>query len=257
MRFLEEEIDLWFTSIVEKAVQKFKKKIIYSKVDLKQVLFEQLTGLSIEKQHIERVLEEVGIEDVKVFARRLRELSKPMLIAANKIDLPKAPENYEKLKKEFPHYIIIPTCAEGEIALKKASRSGLIEYEEGDGFRILKDERLNERQREALRYIKERVIDKFGSTGVQQALNDAVFKLLKYIVVYPVANATKLTDTKGNVLPDAFLVPSGTTLKEFAYKIHTDIAERFIGGIDARTKRKLSADYVLRHNDVVEILFRK
>ena len=185
----------------------------------------------------------------------LRKISKPILIAANKIDLPGAKQNFERLKKEFPEYIIIPTSAESEVALRKAAEQNLIEYEVGDGFRIKQPSLLNEKQKKALEYIKRNVIDIFGSTGVQKALNEAVFNLLDYIVVYPVANSTKLTDTKGNVLPDAILVRRGTTLKEFASLIHTDMASKFIGGIDARTKKRLGADYVLKNNDVIEIVF--
>jgi len=88
-------------------------------------------------------------------------------------------------------------------------------------------------------------------------LNKAVFDVLDYIVVYPVADINKLTDKKKNVLPDAFLVKNGTTLKEFAFSVHSDIGEKFIGGLEAKTKRKLGANYSLQNNDVIEILFQK
>jgi hypothetical protein len=257
VEFLEEEIDLWFAGIIEKALRKFKRKVKYTKLDLKKVLAAQLTGLQITEQQIEEALRKVSLDNVREFATVLRKISKPILIAANKIDLDSSPDNYEKLKKVFDEYTIIPTCAQGEIALKKAANLGLVDYKIGDGFKILDESRLDEKQKEALKYIQERVISKYGSTGVQECLNKAVFDLLNYIVVYPVANADKLTDTKGNVLPDAFLIPKGTTLKEFAAKIHTDLAEKFIGGIDARTKKKLGADYELKNNDVIEVLFRK
>ena len=92
---------------------------------------------------------------------------------------------------------------------------------------------------------------------MQECLDKAVFDLLDYIVVYPVANINKLTDSKGNVLPDAILVPKGTKLKEFASKVHTDFADKFIGGIDFETKRKLGADYEVKNGEIIEILFGK
>lgn len=109
----------------------------------------------------------------------------------------------------------------------------------------------------ALETIKKEVIEKYGSTGIQDCLNKAVFELLNYIAVYPVADANKLTDKDGNVLPDVFLVPKGTTMKEFAFHVHTELGEKFICGIDARTKRRLAADYQLKNNDIVEIAFAK
>ena len=150
---------------------------------------------------------------------------------------------------------MVPTSAESEIALKKAEEKKLVNYKVGDGFEVIGN--LDVAQQKALEFIKREVIDKYSSTGVQECLNKAVFEILNYIAVYPVADANKLTDTSGSVLPDVFLVPSGTNLKDFAFKIHTDIGERFIGGLDARTKKKLSAEYIIKNNDVVEILFRR
>jgi len=256
VRFLTEEIDLWFAGIIEKALEKFKRISKFSKADLTEILTKQLTGLGVKKEEIKEILERVGIEDIRTFATELRKISKPMIIAANKIDIPEAEENLKKLKEEFPDLTIIPTSAAAEIALKTASKKGLIEYD-GSSFKIKDEEKLTEEQKEGLKLIEERVLKKYGSTGVQECLNRAVFDILDYIVVYPVANAEKLTDGKGNVLPDAFLVKKGTTLKEFAFIIHSDIGERFIGGLDVRTKKKLGADYVLKDGDVVEILFQK
>ena len=39
-------------------------------------------------------------------------------------------------------------------------------------------------------------------TGVQFAINVAVFKLLRMNAVYPVAEASKLSDKSGNIIPD-------------------------------------------------------
>lgn len=105
--------------------------------------------------------------------------------------------------------------------------------------------------------IQKEVIDKYGSTGIQICLNKAVFELLNYVAVYPVAEAGKLTDKNGNVLPDVYLVPKGTTALDLAFKIHTDIGKKFIGAIDARTKKKLGKEYLVKNNDVLEIITSK
>jgi hypothetical protein len=254
IEFLAEEIDLWFAGIIKKALEKFKRKLpTSSRTDLVQMLTDQLSGLEVKKEHIEQALEKTFIEDIDQFAKTIREISKPILIAANKIDLKPAQENFEELKEKFK--LLIPTSADAETALKKASQQELIDYLPGDGFEV--KGKLDEKQSKALEFIKKEVIDKYSSTGVQDCLDKAVFELLDYIVVYPVANANKLTDKDGKILPDAFLVPKGTTVKELAFIVHTELGEKFICGIDARTKRKLSADYELKNNDVVEIAFSK
>jgi len=227
-----------------------------SKVDLVDILTNQLTGLGIKKREIQETLDKVGIDDIEKFATELRSVSKPIIIAANKIDLVDSEENLKKMKKEFPDLTIIPTCAAAEIALKSAKDKGVIEYKD-NSFSIKDESKMDSKQKDGLKFIEENVLKKYGSTGIQECLNKAVFEVLDYIVVYPVADINKLTDKKKNVLPDAHLVKNGTTLKEFAFAIHSDIGEKFIGGLEAKTKRKLGADYPLKNDDVIEILFQK
>ena len=255
IEFLEREIDLWFASVIEKGIKKIGRMVEkVSKTDLVKILAEQLSGLEVKKEDIEKALEKASLSDTQNFARILRKISKPILIAANKIDLKEAQENFERLKDK---YNLVPTSAEAEIALKKAAEKNLIEYLPGNGFEIKDESKLDSNQLRVLNFIKKEIIEKYGSTGVQDCLNKAVFEILNYIAVYPVADSKKLSDSEGNILPDVFLVPKGITLREFAFKIHSEIGEKFICGIDARTKKKLSADYQLQNKDVIEIVFAK
>jgi hypothetical protein len=249
IKFLEDEIDFWFASKIERALDKFYKDRSPRKPKISDFLSQQLSGLQINKTQIEGALEKVSVENVLEFAKYLRKISKPILIAANKVDLKSAQENVERLKEK---YDLVPTSSDAEILLKKAHERGYIYYFPGNGFETVKE--LDEMQAQVLSKIKE-ILDKYGSTGVQQCLNKTIFEVLKMLVVYPVASSTKLSDKDGNVLPDAFLVPKGTKLREFAYKVHTEMGEKFICGIDARTKKRLSAGYELKNNDVVEIVF--
>jgi len=89
---------------------------------------------------------------------------------------------------------------------------------------------------------------------VQFALNTTVFKLLGMNVVYPVEDEDKFSDRKGNVLPDAFLVPHNASVSDLAVEIHTDLAKSMIYALDARTKIRLPTDYVLRDRDVLKIV---
>jgi len=259
--FLEREIDFWFASVIERALKKFERELAKAgEADLAEILFTQLTGLEVTKAHIEAALAQTGanldIKDAEKtlrFATALRKIAKPFVIAANKIDLSKAQENYERMKPA--HANMLPCSAEAEIALKRAAEKGVIDYLPGNGFTT--SEGTTPEQAKALEFIKMRIMAKYGSTGVQRCLDDAVFKLLDNIVVYPVANANKLSDTAGNILPDAMLVPRGTTVRELAFRIHTDIGNKFVCGVDVRTKRRLAATYVMKDKDVVEIMTSK
>jgi len=247
--FLEKEIDAWFASVVKKAVSKVGSLAGKSQSDFVELLYQQLSGLEVKKKDVQEVLNKVSYTDVERFASELRKISKPILIAANKIDLKEAQENFERLKDRYKH--IVPTSAEAEIALKKAAEKGLMDYTPGDGFEIKKE--LDERQKKAIEVIKG-LIEKYGSTGVQDCLNKAVFDLLGYIAVYPVEDENRLTDKSGNVLPDVFLMPPDSTALDLAFKVHTEIGEKFVCAIDVRTKKRLGKDYKLKNNDVIKIV---
>jgi len=250
IEFLEKEIDLWFAEIVDRAIKKLGAKAkMEDRDNLINALAEQLSGLSITRDHVGKAFDEIGISDVDKFAALIRKTSKPILIAANKIDL-----KFERLKEKFKGLIIVPTSAESEIALKKAAEKGLIEYN-GSKFDVKGN--LDDRQKNALEFIKSSVIEKYGSTGVQDCLNKAVFDLLNYIVVYPVEDENRLSDKNRNVLPDALLLPKGSTALDLAYSIHTTIGEKFISAIDVRTKKRIGKDYVLKDKDVIKIMFAK
>jgi ribosome-binding ATPase YchF (GTP1/OBG family) len=176
--------------------------------------------------------------------------SKPMIIAANKIDLPNSKKNFENLKKEFPNTMIIPCSADSELALREASKAELIEYLPGsDNFKI---KRVNEKQEQALKKIQKNVLDVYKNTGVQKIINASVFELLKYLAIFPAGS--KLKDSKGNVLPDCFLLPEGSTALDFAYFLHTDIGRGFIKAIDARSKKALGKNYILKNREGLEIV---
>ncbi|MBW2970641.1 TGS domain-containing protein, partial [Candidatus Woesearchaeota archaeon] len=192
--------------------------------------------------------------ELKQFAQQLRKTSKKMIIAANKADVPGADMNIRNLKKQFPDYLIIACSAESELALREAHKKGLIDYVPGyRDFKILKPGELTDKQNKALEFIQTNVLDKFGSTGVQDVINKAVFELLGYIALFPVATS-KLTDQKGNVLPDCLIVPGNINPREFAYKIHSDIGDKFIKAINLRTKLPVAKDSALNNLDVIEVV---
>lgn len=256
IRFLEDEIDLWFASIIKKNWEKVYGKIKFESKDLVKELAAKLSGLKISENNVNEAIKRAGLEgntdwgddDIKSFAINLRESSKPIIIAANKIDLDRG--DYERLKDD---YDMIPVCAEAELALREADMKGLISYVAGNReFEIVKE--MGPEQKKALGFIKENIMESYGNTGVQQSLNSAVFDVLKQIVVYPVENDSRLADKKDNVLPDSYLITEGATALDLAYKVHTDIGDRFIQAIDCKTKMKIGKDHVLKDEDVIKII---
>jgi ribosome-binding ATPase YchF (GTP1/OBG family) len=180
-----------------------------------------------------------------------------MVIACNKADIPVAEENYERLKKEFPDHMLVPCSAESELALREAAKHELIDYVPGEGDFSFRDEsKLNDKQRMALGFIRDNVLAKWGRTGVQTVLDKAVFDLLGYIAIFP-GGVNKLEDQHGNVLPDCFLLPEGSTALDFAYKIHSDLGDNFIRAVDVKTKMTVGKEHMLKHRDVVEIISGK
>ena len=260
IEFLEHEIVMWMYGIVSKNWVRLIRKVEAEHLDISKVLFDQLSGTGILIEDVIEALRTVNPnygkweeEDLIEFVRNLLNIAKPSLVIANKADLPGARENIERMQEKYPR--VIPTSAESELALMNATRAGLISYISGDSsFEILEKDKLNANQIKALEYIQTNILDVYGSTGIQEALNTAVFDLLDMIVVYPVGDEHKLTDQKGNVLPDAFLVPKGSTPREFAYIIHTDIGDKFMHAVDARKSMRIASDYELQDRDIIKIV---
>jgi len=267
-RFLEVEITMWIANILKRDWDRMARTVESggSGTDLLRQLEERLSGLSVKRGHIFDAIQKIGLnadkpaswseEEFLRFVDTLRRVAKPMLVAANKIDLPGAEENVERLKGEG--YFVVACSAEAELALRRTAEKEWTDYRPGDcNYNILKPDALTETQRGALQTIKERILTPFGTTGVQEAINAAYFRLLKCIVVYPVENIEKLSNHKGEVLPDAYIVPYCTTARQLAYIIHTELGDNFIYAIEARERKRIGEDHVLKDRDVISIVSAK
>jgi ribosome-binding ATPase YchF (GTP1/OBG family) len=259
--FLEKEINHWIKGILFKDWHKLSKQVEMSGTKLERIFAEKLTGLGITEGMIHAALRDANLGDkptqwtednLLTLSQHIRRNGKPMILAANKSEIA-SPENLENLSK-LEDYIVIPTCAEVELALRRAAKGGLIDYIPGDGsFKIKEGAELSEAHEKAFTKIQH-ILDKIGDTGVQKCVEEAVFKLLDLIVVYPVEDESHLTDKDGRVLPDAYLMKRGSTAVDLAYKVHTDLGKNFIRAIDARTKRVVGHDHELSDGDVIKIV---
>ena len=266
VKFLEHEITMWMANILRRDWPKIARTVESESRDLFTMLEERLSGLAIKRSHIFEAVRRATLnedkptawseEDFLKFVDTMRQIAKPMLIVANKIDIPEAEENLERLKKL--NYLVVPCCAEAELALRRASEKQLINYRPGDcNFKMESPEKLTEHQIRALETIREKILLKLGSTGVQDAINMAFFKLLSMITVYPVEDLEHIADHNGRVLPDAYLVPYGTTARQLAYIVHTELGESFIYAVEARERKRVGEDYILKDRDVISIVSAK
>lgn len=262
VRFLEQEIDYWIKGILDNNWQKLVREAKLSKKN-EDMLTTQFSGLGMTKDVIVKVLKELKLEEKNLadwteeerlsVCKKIRHIGKPIIIAANKCDLSTGWDNYQRLKKNFPEYVVIACSAEAEITMKGAAKANFIEYIPGDKTFTIKAE-LNTEQKKAMDIMKA-VCDKYDGTGIQKCLNAAVFDFLHYIAIFP--GGGDLIDSQGRLLPDCFLMPNTTRAIDFAFKLHSDIGNGFIKAIDYKTKQAVGKEHCLKHRDVIEIVFKK
>ena len=113
---------------------------------------------------------------------------------------------------------------------------------------------MSQKQINALNFIKKEIMGEYVRTGIQFAINVAVFKLLKMNSIYPVANEKNLTDKTGRVLPDLVLLKDGSTINDLAKEIHSDLTRGLLYAKDLRYNLRLPVDYQLRDRDVVSLI---
>jgi ribosome-binding ATPase len=261
IEFVENEFDLWICSLILKDWDKIVRESENLKQRIEFTISRRLSGLSISEKAVRNAIGTVGLikkplnwdkNDLLLLSKQIRRVSKPIIIAANKADLPSSDQNISKLKSLNRSFF---TCvSEAELLLKRALQKNLIYYLPGDSyFEVKNSDNFSIKQMNALNMVS-KVLKKFGSTGVQNILNYACFDILNNIVVYPVEDEFKFTDKKGNVLPDARIVSKNITAKELANLIHKELGKGFLYAIDAKSKQRIGAEHILKNNDIIKIV---
>jgi len=261
---IEEELNMWYQKILEGNRDKLKK-ITESDDDQANALTELYRGMGVKKSHVkdalrttkleEKDIENYDIQDSKKFSTELRRISKPTLIVANKIDVKGADKNFQRLRERYNDMIVVPASADSELSLRRAEQKELIKYSPGsEQFDILKANDLNQKQKDALDFIKSDIMGEYMRTGVQFAINVTVFKLLKMNSIYPVTIPEKLSDKKGRVLPDLILLKDGSTVVDLAREIHSDLTKGLLYAKDLRYNLRVPTNYQLRDRDVISLV---
>ena len=260
IQFVEEEFDLWVVSIIKRDMD--NRDLDSSGQSIVQVLKKRLSGLGVTEAALEKVVSKLNLQNKKFkswteqeildVCHNIRRDVKPVIIAANKADISTSQINLPRLTEKYAN--VVPCASELEMLLRKAVKNGFIHYLPGDSsFEIKENTPLSDKQKQALEIVST-FIKEHGSTGVQEVINLACFNLLEKIVVYPVEDDSKLSDKKGNILPEAYLLNKESTAKDLAHAVHEELGKGFLFAIDVRTKRRLGADHILKNNDVIKIV---
>jgi ribosome-binding ATPase YchF (GTP1/OBG family) len=256
--FVETELVQWLADVIGRNWEGVERRSRSPDFDLEATLTDVLSGLGASEAAVAGCLRVLDYpedpiqwtrEDRRALARELRARTKPLVLVGNKVDIapPELIERLQALDRPFQ-----PATAQGELALRKGAEAGIVRYDPGDeSFDVVGE--ASEDQLSGLEQIR-LVLETFGGTGVQAALNTAVYDLLDHIVVFPVENETRWTDSGGAVLPDAFLLPQGANPRDLAYAVHSDIGDGYLHAVDARSDRRIGEDHELEDGDVIKIV---
>jgi ribosome-binding ATPase YchF (GTP1/OBG family) len=256
--FVERELDLWLASVVGRNWEGVERRSRSPDFDLEAALADLLTGVGATAAEVQKALRGLDYpadpiqwtdDDRAALARAVRRLTKPIVVVANKADAAPEATLSRLLALDRP---VVPATAEGELALRRGAEAGAVRYDPGDErFDVVGE--VSGAQTEGLERVR-RVVEAHGGTGVQSALNAAVYDELDRVTVYPVQNETRWADGQGRVLPDAHLLARGSTPRDLAYAVHSDIGEGYLHAVDARSGRRIADDYELAEGDVVRVV---
>ena len=248
IEMVDNEIKKWIASII------LRSRYV-GKDDIADIIFKNVSGINIKYSTVKEVVKELNIKEINEdtalnMASLMMKKDKPILILCNKMDsVEDLEERIKKLKERF-HYDFMACSAAAELTIKEAEKSGFIRFKDNKIERL---KELSNDQEKAINII-EKIIKKYGGTGVREALNHLVFELKGYKVVFPVEDEKKLTDSIGRILPDAYLVEKDATPKDVAAMIHSDIAKNYKGAIDCKTNLKVKNDAPVKNGQVLKIL---
>ena len=165
---IEEELVMWYLKLLEGNRDKISRAV-NSGIDIVYAITDVFRGIGVREEDVRLALQYNGLVGIKFddidfqnskdLCWSLRDISKPTLIVANKIDLPSAAENFRRLREQYKDMIVVPSSADAELTLRRAESRGLIQYLAGDERFEIKDQAgLNDKQRWALNFIRKDIL---------------------------------------------------------------------------------------------------
>lgn len=253
---IENEIFAWMSDRIYRDWEKYGRKADASGDRIEKSLEKKIASFGINERQIALILTKGEFpaklsawkeEHAREFSELIFKHIKPIIRVGNKADSA-SEKNIESIMALDPGAFLI--SGDYELTLEKALSAGMIDSISRD---FIVTGKVNDAQKNALDKIS-KFLKKTYTTRIGDIISNAVREVLGYIVAYPVADEGTWGDSKGNILPDALLLPGGSTALELAFRVHTEIGEGFIRAIDCRTKRAIGKDHVVQDSEVIRIV---
>ena len=107
IQIIERELDLWYAGLLQKVWKVFARGVEMAHSNVPEAIAKQFSGLKVTVDDVKYVLLKGNFNvekpslwnegEVFRFAQLLRKATKPMIIAANKVDSPRGMENFDRV----------------------------------------------------------------------------------------------------------------------------------------------------------------
>ena len=252
--WLRSEIVQWIQGNLMQKWGSIKRRHVAVKATAVETLQGQFSGYGSTASVVARTLDRLGLKEplenwsdetiakvVSVFTDE----KFPTVIALNKIDHADADKNISKIAKIQDPNSIVLCSAISEVFLRKLATQGFIRYTEGSEFVDTREDliadgdptggglkEMDEKLKTRIENLKDMVLYRFGSTGVNQVLSKAA-ELLGLVPVFPVkdvSNFSSGTSRTDAVFRDCVLVKKNSTVAEVARKVMGDAPLAYVEG---------------------------
>lgn len=278
--WLRSEIVQWVLGNLMQKWGSVKRRHIAIKANAVETLQGQFSGYGSTSNVIARTLDRMGLkeplehwsdETVAKVVNAFVDEKFPTIIALNKIDHADADKNIAKIAQMQDPDTIVLCSAISEVFLRRLAKQGYVRYKEGDEFVDTREDliedgdptggglkEMDEKLKTRVENLKDLVLYRFGSTGVNKVLTKAA-ELLGLTPVFPVKNIHNFSSGDNHsdaVFRDCVLVKKGTTVAEVARKVMGDAPLAFVEGAGGA---RVSPDALVGvgKNDVLSFKFGK
>ncbi|KAJ2289698.1 hypothetical protein IWW55_006236, partial [Coemansia sp. RSA 2706] len=292
IQWLRGEVEAWVYGNLERRWPSIVRRHVATKSAAVDTLHAQLGGYGTTRDIVQRAVDTLvrteavtgrddlvqwDLDDLRVFVGVFLDQRFPTIVALNKIDMPDADKNIAAILKRYRRQAntvlrdgvseenIVLTSALSECFLRRMAKQQYIEYTTGaDDFASKDDDPsltqlkdLDEKARRRLGNIRDLVLFRYGSTGVQDVIVRAV-EALGFVPVFPVKNVTNFGASSGDsssaAFQDCVLVRPGTTVREFARKLHNQLDVNYAGAETIGNIQLAEDDVIIAgKNNVIKI----
>jgi len=262
--WLRDEIVRWVLGNLMQKWGGVKRRHTAIKATAVETLQGQFSGYGANSQVIARTLDKLALKQalqdwddatIQKVVEAFVDEKFPTVIALNKIDHPDADKNISKIAKQQPPERLVLCSAISEVFLRRLVKQGFVLYIPGSEFVDTREDLLengtspeevelkemDEKLKTRIENLKDMVLFRFGSTGVNQVLSRAS-EVLGLVPVFPVRNIGSFgsgdAGTAGGdravVFRDCVLVKKGSTVGDVYRKVMGDAPLAFtetVGGV--------------------------